>query len=127
MGICWYCHWGWPKQVYDIYMKYLALLDGDDVLLEFQQAHIVWSDENFETECIESCIIHADEYWDKENVTKEEHDLITESLKELLLVPEEIRCCEPEEYIVKNRTGNNEADPKDYPPPAGIVMVKNHG
>jgi hypothetical protein len=121
MGVCWYCHWGWAKPVADVYKKYLDLLEGDDMLLGYQQGHIVWSDENFETENIQYCIDHADEHWNQEEVTKEQHDLITESLRELLLIPEEIRCCCPEDY-----PDDNDADPENYPPPVGLEMVKKY-
>jgi hypothetical protein len=48
MGICWFCYWGWPKPVADIYLKALAKLDGYDSPLHFGPAHIIWDDENFD-------------------------------------------------------------------------------
>lgn len=124
MGICWYCHWGWPKQVRDIYDKYLALTS--DTAMHYGPAHIVWEDENFETvEHIQWCIDTAEQWFKEWNVsphfggdpklTREEFVLVVESLKELLTVPEEIRCCCPDNY--------DDEHPENFPPPANIVMV----
>lgn len=116
MGICWYCTWGWPEQVANIYKKYLDLLDGDDSALEFGPGHIVWSDENFETEHIKWCIERKpDEY---NRLSPKTYDLVIESLKELLLVPKEIRCCCPEDY--------DDEHPENYPPPSNLKMIKKY-
>ena len=42
MGMCWWCHWGWPKPIHDIYDKALAALDGDESPLLYGPAHVVW-------------------------------------------------------------------------------------
>ena len=116
MGICWYCTWGWSEQSVNIYKKYLDLLDGDDSVLHFGPGHIVWSDENFETEHIEFCL---KEKWDNnKNFTEQQWNIALESLKELLAIPEDIRCCCPEDYDDEN--------PLDYPPREGIVMIKKY-
>lgn len=123
--ICWYCYWGVPKQVADIYTKYLVLTS--ETAMHYGPAHIVWEDENFETEeHIQWCIDTAESWFKEWNVsphfggepklTKVEFDLVVESLKELLLIPESIRCCEPKDYDGEH--------PADYPPPKGLVMVK---
>ena len=60
MGICWYCYWGWPKQIAEIYKKALKELDGYSAPLHFGPAHIVWDDENFDSG--EWCLEHFDDY-----------------------------------------------------------------
>jgi hypothetical protein len=112
--ICWYCFWGWPKQVADIYCEALAALDGCDSLLLYGPGHIVWSDENWDS--AQWCLDHFEEYWGSHDPTPEEKRIVRESLEKLLLVPEEIRMCEPDDYDGEH--------PENFPPPAGIEMVK---
>lgn len=42
MGICWYCYWGWPKPVADIFLAAKAALNGDDtpILLGYMMGKI---------------------------------------------------------------------------------------
>jgi hypothetical protein len=114
--MCWYCYWGWPKPVADIYNKYLKKLDSDSDALEFGQSHTVWSDENFDDNCVKSCINECDRpSFDYERDT-ETTRIVRESLVELLAVPESVRC--PPE------SGHHNEDAAKYPPPAGLEMVK---
>ena len=73
-SICWWCHWGWPKAVAEIYRRAQkdidALLDGwpkaendwtypgwpscGETALEFGPGHVVWSDENWD--CAPACL-----------------------------------------------------------------------
>lgn len=110
--ICWYCYWGWPQQVVEVYRKWLVELGYGT--LHFGPAHVVWEDENFETGIIQSCIDSAEEH--RQDLTDEELNSVIGSLRELLLVPEAIRCCKPKGY--------NGLRPEDFPPPAGLVMVR---
>jgi hypothetical protein len=110
MGICWYCSWGWPKVTADIYEKYYKLVG--DTAMDYGPGHIVWSDENFETDNIQWCIDNAQKY--RRDMDDKTLALVVESLKELLAIPEEIRCCEPKDY--------DEWHPENYPPPAHIEM-----
>lgn len=120
--ICWYCYWGWPKQVADIYLKYADLI-GDWAALDFGPGHIAWSDENFDDGSIQFCIDYESEFRMDEcfaagagvSQTKALR-LTVESLRELLAVPEDIRCCEPEGYDGEH--------PENFPPPDGIQMVR---
>ena len=112
MGICWYCYWGWPKPVADIYLKALECLDGNKSPLHFGPAHVVWEDENWDS--AEWCLEHFDKYVGDNS----EADLaiVRESLKELVKLPMAVRCVEPEDY--------DDEHPEAYPPAAGIEMVK---
>jgi hypothetical protein len=115
MGVCWYCHWGWPEQVVAIYQKYLPLIGESG--LDYGPGHIVWADENFEAESVQWCIDNADKYR-HEGLTDEQHALCVDSLKELLALPEDIREAEPKEYEGEN--------PELYPPREGLVMSKHN-
>lgn len=110
--ICWYCHWGWPKQVFDIYRD--GIQEAGEPAMHFGPGHIVWEDENFESENIQWCIDNAGTY--RGDLTDEEVASVVKSLARLLDVPEHIRCCEPSDY--------DGANPEDYPPPPELVMVK---
>lgn len=116
MGACWFCHWGWPKPVADIYEKYVALVGK--TAMHYGPAHIVWEDENFADDNIDFCIKACDEpdpYND--NCTAEDCAIVKRSLIELRAVPETLRS-EPEEF-------NDEYDdPADFPPPDGVEMVR---
>lgn len=108
--ICWYCHWGWPKQIVDIYRRAVEAVDWE--AMDYGPGHIVWADENFDNASIESCIADTATYrFDEPDV---DVAVVVQALKDLLEVPEEIRCCVPEEY--------DEENPENYPPPAGMVM-----
>jgi hypothetical protein len=48
--------------------------------------------------------------------TDEEMDILIESLVKLRTIPEEIRCCVPDDYDGQN--------PENYPPPEGMEMIK---
>jgi hypothetical protein len=109
MGICWYCYWGWAKPVADIYDEALAKLGGDDSALKFGRSHIVWEDENWEDENIDFCLNEAD----RGRFTEEEDAIVIESLRKLRALPEEVRCCEPEDY--------DDEHPSDYPPTVEVV------
>lgn len=112
MGICWYCHWGWPKPVAEIYQRALRDLDGDDSPLQFGPAHIVWSDENFDS--AEWCLENFEQY--KGDYSEESLLVVRRSLEELAALPLEVRCAEPDDY--------DDEHPQMYPPPSGMEMVK---
>lgn len=112
MGICWYCYWGWPKPVAEIYLKALADLDGNKRPLHYGPSHVVWEDENFDF--AEWCIEHFDEY--RGDFSDSELVIVLESLKELAALPMDIKCVEPEDY-------DNE-HPALYPPDSGVEMVR---
>ena len=115
--VCWWCHWGWPKQIRDIYDNALAELGGDDSALKDGPAHVVWCDENFDF--AEWCLSVFDEWVKKNNngrFSDQQMDVVRQSLTELLSVPD-CHKCEPEGYDGEN--------PADYPPPQDWVMVKD--
>lgn len=115
---CWYCHWGWPKPIYDIYRKYVDLL-GAEYFLESGPAHIVWGDENFDRENVEYLLGLYDQkhpLWEvEENFTPERIEIIRQSLIELLTLPKE--------YLNDRFQLADEVDA--VPPPSHWVMVKN--
>jgi hypothetical protein len=113
--VCWYCHWGWPKQVRDIYDRSVEVAGYD--AMHYGPAHIVWDDENFDS--AQWCIDNFEEWkceWNKGAFTDAELNAVIESLKQLEALPKEIRECEPEGY-----EGHN---PASFPPAANLVMVK---
>jgi hypothetical protein len=112
MPICWNCFWGWPKPVYEIYKKALDKLDGDESLLHFGPAHIVWEDENFDSAewCLENFEQYRGDYCDSDL------EIVRESLIELSKIPVDQRDYEPEDYDGKN--------PANYPPPENIEFIK---
>jgi hypothetical protein len=112
MGICWYCYWGWPKKVYDIYAKAVDDLDCNTSSLHFGPSHIVWDDENFDS--AEWCLEHFNEY--KNGYSNEELEIVKHSLEELAKLPLKERCVEPEDY--------DDEHPELYPPPKDMVMIK---
>jgi len=111
MAICWFCYWGWPKPVADIYLKALAKLDGYDSPLKFGPAHVVWEDENFNSAlwCLDNFYKYKGDY------TQEELDIVRESLIELSKLPEEVYNIEPDDYDGKH--------PGLYLPPEDVEMV----
>jgi len=108
MGICWYCRWGWPKAIRDIYSQALEKLGGNISPLNFGPAHIVWEDENWQ--CAQWCIDHFDEY--SEDLSDYEKSVVMWSLQELLKLPERVLDAEPDEYDGEH--------PDNFPPPSDI-------
>lgn len=124
-SVCWFCHWGWPKAIRDIYDRAEADIDrlidaktasdheqwsgspscGQNAL-EFGPAHCVWSDENFDGN-------FEFEYGDLANKVKYGDwlegtlEIVKRSLDELAALPDSLKL-PPNEY-----DGNN---PSDYPP-----------
>jgi len=111
MGICWYCYWGWPKPVADIYLKALEKLNGYESPLHFGPAHVVWDDENFDS--AQSCLNDFDKYTD--GYTKEEMDIVRESLVELAALPESDYEIIPDDYDGEH--------PELFPPTVEVVKV----
>ena len=112
MGICWYCHWGWPEQVAEIYR--LGVERSSYVSMHYGPGHVVWDDENFETVHINWFIENAQ--GNRGDLSDGELAVVIESLTALLAVPEDIRCCEPADY--------DEENPDNYPPPGNLQMIK---
>ena len=111
MAICWWCHWGWPKPIADIFNDAVEKLNGDDLTLLYGPSHVVWADENWD--CAQWCLDHFDEYLDYYNHTHEEYAVVRESIERLLAVPEEFKH-QPLEY--------DDEHPERYPPPSHWVM-----
>ena len=116
MAVCWYCHWGWPKQLVDIYREAVASLDDDDPL-QFGPSHVVWSDENFDDANIKASIRDCDDppaYYS--DYSERDLAVVKGSLVRLLAVPKGIRECVPDDYDDEN--------PADFPPASNLEMIK---
>lgn len=119
MAICWFCHWGWPKPIADIFDRAEQEL-GSDYCLVSGPSHIVWEDENFEDDHIDYCLGLVDERRDSlllDGWTEQELEIVKMSLRELKGVPAHLRT-EPEGYE------DDDEHPEKYPPPEGLEMVK---
>lgn len=114
MSICWFCHWGWPKPVADIFNAACDALEGDDSPLLFGPGHIVWSDENFDSApwCLENFATYAGD------LTAEEAVIVRRSLEELAALPNDAYDIVPSDYDGEH--------PENYPPAAGVEMVQRH-
>ena len=116
MGVCWYCYWGWPKPVADIYKQASAKLDGWNEGLDFGPGHIVWSDENFNDSAIDRCIAKCDNPQTAIEYPLDQIEVTRWSLTALKAIPAAVRDCEPEEYDGEH--------PENYPPPVTVEMVR---
>lgn len=105
MSICWYCYWGWSKEVVAIHNKY-ASIAGDSAMY-YGAAHIVWDDENFERHNVQWCLDNFEKY-KRNDCTVEENEAVKQSLIELLDLPDNILAPQPEDYDDEN--------PESYPP-----------
>jgi hypothetical protein len=114
-GLCWYCYWGWPKPIADIYDKYAAIIGSH--ALEYGRAHVVWADENFDDESIRLCIERLRDPEDD----ADDDALVVETLRALALVPREMR--EADEHVGYDND-SPEHHPKNFPPPPEWVMVR---
>jgi hypothetical protein len=102
---CWYCYWGWSKQVVEIYNKYGPIAGYE--AMHYGAAHIIWDDENFERENIQWCLDNFEKY-KREESTENQNKAVKNSLIELLKLDDNIRCPEPEDYDGEN--------PHNFPP-----------
>ena len=106
MGECYWCYWGWPKPIRDIYDDARNRL-GSESALHYGPAHVVWDDENFDS--AQWCLDNFDKY--SEDLSEREKEIVRESLVKLLGVPDEFKH-EPSAYL-EDETNS----PKDFPPP----------
>lgn len=114
---CWFCYWGWPRPIQDIYDRALAALNGYTDPLHYGPAHIVWEDENFDA--AEYCLSKMGAvYWG--DIRDSYLPIVRQSLVELIAVPDEYKRW-PEAY---EATDSPDANPADYPPPAHWEMVR---
>lgn len=114
--MCYWCYWGWPKPIRDVYDKAVSALGGYTDPLHFGPAHVVWDDE---------CWGHANwclDWFDesKQNRSRgrfsdDELEVVRQSLIDLIVVPDEFK------YVPKYYDFEH---PENFPPPAHWVMVK---
>lgn len=128
---CWWCYWGWPEAINAIYLR--AKADIDDLLqaseendwtswpgepssgehaLEFGPAHIVWSDENWDSAewCLKECDEPGREDWNQDAL-----EIVRSSLRQLMMVPERFKTV-PEGY--------DDEHPENFPPPEWMRITK---
>lgn len=74
--------------------------------MRFGPAHIVWEDENFSREHVQWCLEHFGEYADGIELSALAE--VRQSLEEMLELPDDILCSEPDDYDGMN--------PEAYPP-----------
>ena len=60
MSACWYCYWGWPRPIRDIYDAAAEEFLGDETALLYGPAHVVWADEDWML--AQHCLDHFDEW-----------------------------------------------------------------
>lgn len=118
MSDCWWCCWGWPKQIRDIYDDAVKQLGDCDYALHWGPAHVVWEDENWD--CAAWCLRECDDPKWLPEFSERELAVVRESLRRLLAVPEEFKN-EPAGYVESIESLNH---PERYPPPGHWEMVK---
>jgi hypothetical protein len=111
MGYCWYCTYGWPKQIADIYHRHEPT--AGESAMHYGPAHVVWDDENFERESVQWCLDHFDDY--RGDHSNEALEAVRKSLVELLELPDDV--------LVPRPDYDNE-HPDEFPPPPGMEMVR---
>lgn len=94
MSICWYCYWGWPKPIAEIYRRHIA--EAGESAMHFGPAHIVWEDENFGRGNVQWCIDHFDEH--RGDHGEKELAAVMASLKDLLALGDDILEAAPKDY-----------------------------
>jgi hypothetical protein len=104
MGVCYWCYWGWPKPIRDIYDDCVSRV-GESPLL-YGPGHVVWADENWNS--AQWCLDHFDEHVGDGD--EAELAVARESLERLVALPDEFKT-EP------NGFDADEHDPADFPPP----------
>ena len=114
MGLCWYCFHGWPKPNVEIYDRLIASAGYEAT--HYGPAHIVFEDENFDTDSIQYCIDQCDKPSIHFDLSEGQIADVREALVALLAIPESIRDCCPADY--------DEENPALYPPPEGVEMEK---
>ena len=107
MSECWHCFWGRSVEVQEIYACYVGTA-GEEAM-QFGPGHIVWADENLDEEDVQWCLdysyAHRKDYKD---IDDEQMEAVRGSLRDLLLLPANVRNPEPKDYDGKN--------PRAFPP-----------
>ena len=116
---CWFCYWGWPKLVREVYeeaVQEINALGGDgESAMDYGPGHIVWSDENFEKCDVRWCIEQgrAGKNWhDDPEETDAVKAVVLRSLERLLELPDEM-LSSPKDYDGEH--------PENYPPKVEMV------
>jgi len=110
MSICWYCYWGWSKEVMAIYGKYISI--AGESAMHFGAAHIVWEDENFERYRVQFCLDNYEKY-KRDDCSDIKNEAVKQSLIELLALSDDILNPKPSNYDGEN--------PENFPPKVDMV------
>lgn len=128
--ICWWCYWGWPVEVADIYRRAVHDIDaamqvseandwrgweGEPIsgehALKWGPAHVVWEDENWD--CAASCLADCDSPlfadWHPGAL-----EIVRRSLRELAALPDDIKET-PDDYDGEH--------PERFPPSRLMVKI----
>lgn len=112
MGQCWWCYWGWPKPVREIYDEAVKRLGGIPAALHLGPGHLVWGDENFY--CAQWSLDNFTAYEDPSRLDEHETEVIRWSLERLVEIPEE---------FLRPPGGYDGENPEDFRPPAHWEMT----
>lgn len=87
----------WAKSVQDIYREAVDALGGDDDPLKYGPGHIAWADGNFTDSDVLFCLQECDSRrleWE-ERFGEHALSIARCALERLLIVPENVRDCDP--------------------------------
>lgn len=133
MSKCWFCYWGWPKPIMDIYDR--AVQEIDD-MLPVANSENNWTDWDGEPTCGESAMLYGPAHcvWADENFCNLDWEIkecgsskykdwypgamaiVRRSLTELAALPDELKCPPP---------NYDDENPWLFPPAHGEEMVKS--
>lgn len=91
--MCYFCAWGVPpkvKEIYDRAVRDLDSIDGvdGDSAMRYGPGHIVWDDFNLEREHVEYCISVCDDKSRHYGMREDAVAIVRRSLVELLELPD---------------------------------------
>lgn len=102
--LCYWCYWGWPKPLRDIYNHALKRLHGLADPLLFGPAHLVWEDENFDQ--AQWCLKHFNQK--QYDYSTEQLQIVKESLQQVAKLPN---------YLKQPPDNFDDQHPENFPPP----------
>ena len=113
----WFCFWGWPRPVADIYVRAVRKLNGDSYALRYGPSKMVWEGGHFSQAKL--CL----ECWDVRSwggLTESELEVVRTSLEELTQVDPDL-LVPPKDYCGRPRSVSA---PALYPPRPDVTYVR---